>query len=66
MEAISALAESQAQYAAQASTIALQSAAQSEQRVAQAVTQQSQQVQASNESSTANPDHLGNSVDTYA
>lgn len=66
MEAISALAESQARYAAQASTIALQTAAQSEQRVAQAVVQQSQQVQASDQSASSNPDHLGSSVDTYA
>ncbi len=66
MEAISSLAESQAQYAAQASTIALQSAAQSEQRTAQIATQQTQQVQPSNQSAASNPDHLGNSVDTYA
>ncbi|MBI5938750.1 MAG: hypothetical protein HY850_13010 [Betaproteobacteria bacterium] len=66
MEAISSLAQSQAQTAAQASTIALQSAAQAEQRTAQVVAQQSQQVQPSNQSGSSNPDYLGNSVDTYA
>lgn len=66
MEAISSLAASQARYAAEAGQIALQSAADSEQRVAQMVAQQAEQVQPSNQSASTNPDHLGQNVDVYA
>lgn len=68
MEAVSSLAESQARYAAQANVIAIQNTVESEKRTADLVAQQAQQVQPaeSSDSTSSNPPHLGQAVDTYA
>lgn len=68
MEGISSLAESQAHNAAQANMIAIQSAAAAQKRTNEQAVQQTQEVQPTTESASAsrNPEHMGNSVDTYA